>query len=226
MSNPYVLDYVHNGRSERVLDRRRLAADLAPLLGGTLEPITAIEAEDSRSPADLSANLRIGDLLIHLNRDKYSRPIERIHVSAGPLRPASIRLAGASRQTYPECTLDSGRPLDALAKAIRSRVIEPAATPLAADLAKVRAMVDNADGLAKVRAELLARFPAMDRQTANGLAIAEPERDGRDAYLSAAGNGFSLSGRLKADGSLYVDRLSLNRPAAELLAWLFERPAG
>jgi hypothetical protein len=223
--NPFLETYTPDwsgARGETVLNRVRFAEALAPLLGGNVAKPD--NDSDSRNPSHWTAEIVVDGLRLYVGR---SRDLERVEISAGA--PNEVRrVIGYTRTVYPRMTCDTGRPLDALAKEIRRKVILPAAEPLAADMEELRRATAAEQGIKAQRAALLKRFP-FPEITSQGqreiIRIGEPDAKGGDVSLYAAGAGFSLSARLKPDGSLYVDRLSYGGNAADLLAWLYGKGA-
>lgn len=214
MTSPYLITIPAFGSGyETVLDRARLARDIAEAIGGTV--VVEDDEDETRSPQYASARFTVGDLLVYLSRDGFNaKNVGRVKVSCGAPRTVARRLAGQIRiPEWPSITLDSARPLDAIVKAIRARVIEPAAPILAAQLAEFAKMDQDGAAIREQRAVLLMRFPF--------LRIDEPDERGNSVQVYGQRGNASLSARLTSGGALYVDRLSYGGAPVDLLTFLF-----
>lgn len=188
------------GRIEVEFDSKRFLSDLAAALGGT-----------DVDPEYQGGRFSVGELAMYL-RQGWGAKARRVTINCGTTDKSAHQLAYARGRVpdFPEISIDPDRPLDAVVKDIRKRLIEPAAEPLAAlkSLAS-----EQADTVATLRAHaerINASYPG-------SVTLRDETKSEASFYLNSAG--CYLSGRLNTDGSLYVDRLG-TVPSSKLDALL------
>lgn len=153
-------------------------------------------------------HIALGDLALHLNAE-YGAKMGRVKVSIGYAGPYTYD----RRISWPSITVDASRPLDKIAADVKRRVIEPAAAPLA-QLREIEAALANGRAAVEAQAAKITKcYPFASVKVKTGEAQADLYMN-RDVYLS---------GRLNANGSLYVDRLGTVPPErlSAVLAALF-----
>ena len=109
-------------RTETRDNVQHLPTDLAVALGGETRP-------DAPSESSYRGALIVNGLPLNLSPG-YGANAHRVTVSAHGPDVWRRWLTGGKNYEFPSITLDANRPLDAMASAIRKRVIEPAAAPL------------------------------------------------------------------------------------------------
>lgn len=186
MDNPFL---VTGERGEAYLDTVKLAEALAPLVGGTVE---------KREPGAYGRTVIVmpDGLRLFVSGDYKAK--RRAIISS--YCPEELRQA-AGRVSFPDATVDAGRPIDAIARDIKRRVVEPAAEPLA----KVR---ERAEQDRKARESLVAVCRDLQRKFPT-LRIDLPEGEAYQASFSAYGGPDGhVSGRISASGKVTIDRIS------------------
>jgi hypothetical protein len=193
-------DYmVENQWKEHILNVNALAADLAPLVGGVVDP------EDKHVIA-------LGDLRIYI-RAGYGAHKGRAEI--GVHAPSVASQLNYQRAQWPKMTADAGRPVEKIAAEIKRRVIEPAA-PVLADLkAQLANQLDQRSQIEAHAEAIRKAFPMVSVKFEDG------QRTQAQVYGNAGGA--YLSARLNPDGGLYPDRVGSIGPERThaLLAALF-----
>lgn len=205
MANPYArLDQYNH----QWIDMEALGRDLAPLLGAE------IELSDGGGKYCMVRLHVPGGLALYL-RSLYGAKWDKIEVNAGG--DIERKLDHCARPRFPSATVSTARPVDAIAKDIKRRVIEPS-TPVLDELqGKVAERDDAARHLAEAAAKLVAAFP--ENLDAN------IESDALTARLFGRGGGTYLDATLHPDGSVrlgHVGSLPASK-ARRVLAILLER---
>ena len=170
---------------ERRLDVAALMRDLAPLIGG----VVTDNSDDWRGRLDVDG------LRIWISPEHGAR---KGRVEIGSSDPRTCRLHhGASALRFPSITVDASRPLDKIAAEIKRRVIEPGRATLQIVTGKLAMQNENDGQLAAHVAALLARLP---------FARIDVKQDVAAIYASKAGG--SVTGSMRSDGKIWVDRVS------------------
>lgn len=185
----YFTETERHGRTQIEFDSKRFLADLVAALGGS-----------DADPEYQGGRFNVDGLAVYL-RQGYGAKVRRVTVTSGTADKDAHRLAYArgSVPSFPSITIDPDRPLDVLVKDIKRRVIEASAEPMAALAALAAAQADTASQLKAAADRINAKFPGA--VTVSG----DDTKRNADVYLNGAGS--YLSGRLNADGTLYVDRV-------------------
>lgn len=191
-------------RDERVLDLPRFAKDICKVLGGKLVPRESDQIVNDRYVAFTLGD----DVLIGLTKGWKQSEIDKVTVTIAPF---NLKLAygdtprGAEYKT-PEATISTSRPLGKIAADITRRVIEPGKAPLA----KLREHAATCDqqrvDLKAVADELRLKHPHLQ------VTVKEGERFSGSLYRNANDEPY-LSGSVRADGSVSIDRLGSLTPA-------------
>lgn len=171
------------------LDGDRLLTDLVSALGGS-----------NVDPGYQGGSFTVGELAIYI-RAGYGAKARRVTISSGIADRKAHQRAYASRSipSFPTITVDPDRGVDVITKDIRKRVIEASAGALAAIHAASNAQSETFASLQNAAERLNARFP--------GTVTLPDDDTNREASFYLNGGGCYLSGRLNAEGWLYVDRL-------------------
>ncbi len=187
------------GREEKFLSIGRFAKALAPLLGATLE--LAHGDEDGWMT---QARLVLGDLTIFVSARGGTQARPRPELRAYPTASTQKLYNKFTVPKFPEMTVDASRPLDKIAADVKRRLIEPSAEPLAKVKELFAALAAQESSLAGNIARLRQAFPT--------ATIRDPETNATSASFYLTTPDCYLSGTLKQDGSLYVERLGELKP--------------
>lgn len=180
----------------RALALERFGRDLASALD---MPVDVPEGAGSSYPAvriDCGSDLTLG------MRAHYGAKTGKVEVWADT--GLGRNLYHTERPTMPSATVDSARPMEAIARDITRRVIEPARVVVEQTRAKAGARRDQMDELKGMCADLMKRFP--------GLSLATPEPTHPAAHVYYNANGCYLTGTLHLDGHLAIQRFSIETP--------------
>jgi hypothetical protein len=170
------------------LDVRPLAALLAKELGGTMLPARGDE------PCTWYSEFAMPDgAVVTLYRNN-----QRFRVSIGIDNETRRKIGNSvTLPEMPDANLSPNRPIAALAKEIKRRVIEPSKQALEVARGRVAEELSRRSSLADKVAELSKAFP---------IAAIDLDRDGGSASFYLNARGAYLSGSLYADGSLSLQR--------------------
>lgn len=168
------------GSTKTVIDEQKFAADLARELGGKVE-------QDG-----YRVGIVIGDNQLLINADNYKK---RVNVSIYCAEMAWNAWGSSADQRTDSATINpEARPIAAIAKDIRKRVIEASAPALAARRAYVAAKAKAATDLVAYAEQL--------RKAVPGLRV---EVKGETANVSSTG--LYMYARLESYGKVTIDRL-------------------
>jgi hypothetical protein len=138
------------------LDRAAFAAALAPLIGATF----TTDAESPRSPYAHVMLTGIGELRLSIDAPRGRDEMAKVTVRAWiPRAWHDLARAVGQIPDMPSATVDTRRPLAALAKDIKRRVIDASAAPLARVKEMVDAQSSRLSSLQASAAKLTAAFP-------------------------------------------------------------------
>jgi hypothetical protein len=171
---------------ETFIDVTALAADLAPLLGATLG---ALEAGKYGRAELLFDGWAISLRSNHKKRDG---------ISAQGWFPNGGNLHYGERPKLPGANMTTAQPLERLAKAIKTRVIDAGAEAVALYKERTTARSTQRDQLAAVVAELAAAYPFLR---------VELPADTQATSAGVWGRGLYFSGSVSFDGALSIDRI-------------------
>lgn len=195
--NPFMVEQELFGRPNTYLDLAGFAEALAKELGETADV-------RERGPYAIAGVSCANGVHLHV-AGEYGAKFGRVAVSARI--PAEDTLDHHERTKLPRITVDSARPLQALAKDIRRRVLEPAAEALKASADTLKAVEDRREALAGHVAKLRETFP--------GLQVTPDERGDRASlYFNNSDRGGYITGTLYADGRMCLDRVVAYTDAA------------
>jgi hypothetical protein len=193
-------------KPEPWMDVTALAADLASALGAALD---APSAEEGPHPWRAGFTMPDG-LHVSICWRSYSHS-QRVELRADV--PAISRKVGARNDArFPEISVDAGRPLAALVKDIRRRLIDASA--------EARKALEAAGECYNVRRDALAALVAGLRAAHPAIKIGEPDRDHFGVTFNHYGAGVSFTGRLTYEGAIYFDRLNAGDQARAVIASL------
>lgn len=191
------MTYFHTDKyCQLKLNAERFARDLCEALGAG-----GYESEDFTA----AARIYMAPLRLYL-RQGYGAGAKRVTISSG-IADSEIHRRAYSRRSnfnFPEITVDPDRPMAALAKDIRKRVIDASAGPLAAMLEAEKQASELASGVRQHAERIAAAFPTAS------VTIGDDTKTEAGFYLNH--NGVYLSGRINSSGALYVDRLGTVPP--------------
>ena len=190
-ANPFIKASDRYSRTEYYLDFESFAPALAKALGGTVADVEAGTIG--------SARLRVADLTLYI-RPEFGAKFGRVEIMSGQPEPEKL-IHYSDRPSFPSGSFDTGRALDKLAADIQRRIIAAAAAPAATLKARIEKTQSHRAKLEAAARELNAQFPAVQITVKDGTGVTHA-----DVYYNHAGA--YLYGRLNADGSLYVDRIS------------------
>jgi hypothetical protein len=194
----YMIEKQDFGSVEIIFDIQAFARDLAAVMGGAY----VTPAKDDMSAAERYATFTLDGYDISLSRDWSDRRNKTVHVS---IRMIGDKLGHLESDGYrmPKASVSGTRPLAALAKDIRRRVIEPAAAPAAKRRELTESRTQYANNLAAHAKRMRAAFPGLQVDVSDSAA---------SLYLNSDGN--YLTGRLDGDGKVTIDRISQLNAAA------------
>jgi len=186
----YFTETKHAHRTDIEFDSKRFLGDITTALGGA----TDIDPEYQ------GGRFNLGELAIYI-RAGYGAKARRVTISCGIADRAIHQLAYAQGRVgeFPSISIDTDRPLDAIVKDIRKRLIEAASEPLAQAKALAQKQANTASELKAHADRINSQFP--------GVVTLPDDNTKREAALYMNGGGCYLSGRLNSDGGIYVDRL-------------------
>lgn len=191
-NNPFIKELKTNGHSEMAVDRKAFALALAEVLH-----MTATWDDDAGRYAHVW--IEAGEGLQITVTTPYGTSLGRVELRgyAPDERPT---LDHNEWSKLPSITVDSARPIEALAKDIQRRLIEPARPVVDEGKAKIAAKRNLIDQLAATVASLKAEFPALS---------VDIERNGTTANVYLNRNDSYITGTLWPDGHINLQRVSL-----------------
>lgn len=194
----YFIEKETYGRVEQVFDIQAFARDLAKEMGA----VYVAPPKESMGGEERYAKIKLDGYEIGLTRDWRDRRNATVHVSIGVIGDRLGYNETGSRDEYkmPKASVSGTRPLAALVKDIRRRVIEPASAPAAKRRELKTQREQWANNLAAHAERMRAAFPDLQ------VTVAEGETYAGSIYLNRDGG--YLSGRLYSDGSVTIDRIS------------------
>lgn len=200
----YIETTVAYGRTERKLDMKAFLGDLAKALGGKV-----IAGTDSLDP--MRIKMPDGLVLYFSNSTWRASGFDKVRVAA--TEPADARVPYNELPRGPEWNLPSAsmsceRPMAALVKDIRRRVIEPSRAPLA----KRRELLATI----AARGRSLARVADYMRATGVDARLKDGDRSGT-FYMSEP----YVSGSFYDDGTVSIERLGSRFTVAKFEQLLF-----
>jgi hypothetical protein len=182
------------GRSEMVIDLARFAADLAAALGGTVETDKDAVMGNHR--------IVLEGMKLSLSANHYHTK-DKVEVSALPIFPRDgdwpIHHGPNGTFTLPSMKVSPDRPMPAIVRDIRKRVIDAAVRPIANIAEHVATRRSERAWLEAATAELLAAVPEMRvyHSQDNGYS--------KDMYWN--GEGTSLDATMHLGGTVSIRRL-------------------
>lgn len=186
-------DYMKTDRhGAPYVDCKALAADLAPLLGGSV-----LTTEDGEYG---NAHIAVGDLRLYIHKDS-GKPAGAVYVGGGFARETNLKPRPNYREakfTFPHASASIAKGLPAFAKDIKRRVVDPAAPVLDLWNTYERQQTEARETLARKIAALETACPAIE---------VRPDADGLEVTLWGRGDSY-LRGRMTPDGSVHLDRVA------------------
>jgi hypothetical protein len=176
-----------NAHGETVIDLPALAAALAPLLGGTLGAI-----EPGRYGR---AEILMDGWAISLRHNHKKRD----GITARGWFPNGGNLHYGERPKLPEANLTIAQPVERIAKALRSRLVDAGAEAVALYKGRSATRSTQREQLKAAIAELTAAFPHISVQLPADLQATSAPVHGR--------GGVYFSGSISFDGALSIDRI-------------------
>jgi hypothetical protein len=171
---------------DRQLDIAALCRDLAPHVGATY--LTG-EGDDWRG------RLEINGLRLWLSPEHGAR---KGRVEVGCHDPRTDRLHYRPSLNWPKITFDASRPLDKIATEIHRRLVVPGREAMATVTEKLAAQETDDGKLAGCVAKLQARWPFLRIDVKQDVATIYGSKDGG-----------SFTGRMRSDGQVWIDRVSI-----------------
>lgn len=191
------------GRTETKTDIRRFAADLARELGGELLP----QKYDWSDANDRIAHIKLGNDELALHGNSYGdKGRVSVSIDAPEINHDDRSSYDKSHKTESAKVNPDGRPIASIAKDIRKRVIDASAAALAAKRQYAADKIATRGGLDAQIAKLGKDIP--------GIQVSKRNASDLQASVSTyrINNGTYVDGRLNADGSVSIDRMSTVSP--------------
>lgn len=195
--SPYVTTIEKYNRPEQVLDLHRFAADVCKLLKGKI-----VQQKHDEIVNERYVSIEIDGAVLGLTKGWKRSELDKVTVNIGPL---GLKLAyndtprGPEYKT-PEATVSTARPLDKIVADIKRRVIEPGKAPIAKLHEHAATCDQQRNSLVAVAADLRKRYPMLQ------VTVKDGERFSAGLYRNANDEPY-LSGSVRADGSVSIDRL-------------------
>jgi hypothetical protein len=209
-NNPFVTTREQYGRTEYNFDTAAFVRALADALG-----MAIIERENGFD----TPRLDLGDgLTMYARADSYGANKGRVELST--YTELGRAIAGRySAVKFPSINIDPRRPMDALVKDVRKRLIAPSAEPLATVKARTAEHAQARNSLGERVAALRAAWPGK-------LDITVKDNATSASLWATGSSGHYLHGTLYEDGRVSIDRIGDLRgdKAAALFAVLFAEP--
>lgn len=192
----YVVSKKEYGRTEYEIDLARFCEDLAPLLGGTVQ-------HPDQERHNWREYIAVDGMLISASQPLYERNLNKVRVTLSVFphdilhndRPLTQGSWGA-KYRLPEITVAPDRPLAAIAKDIKRRLIEPSRAPLAAIREYAAARAAERNSLANVCAEVERTFPGACKS-----------QNGNDNYSATYYLNGHMTLKVYASGNVQTERL-------------------
>lgn len=182
------------GREEKTFDLATFGEAVAAALGISCEV---------REPGSYPVvTLTHGDARIHL-RNGYGAKFGKVEFAAW--FAAETFLEHHERSKLDSVTVDGSRPVDAIAKDLRRRLIAPIDAAASGSERRVAAKRNRVDGLKTLAADLRAAYP--------GLSVEMRDSNSTTAKLYFNNNGCYFTGEVYEGGRITIERLSLNSAA-------------
>jgi hypothetical protein len=193
----YVVTRENYGKTERVIDVQRFAADLSKALGGA-----PVEKGDE-SYRDRYARFRLADgTIVDVTRSWHSREFDKVTIS---IDSASVKIEHNNRPSgdkykLPKATVSVARPFARILADVKRRVLDPSQAPLAELRAYAAQLAQAKSDLAATAERLRKDHPGIsvnikDGSTHSGTIYRNDE------------SGPYLSTNFYADGRVSIDRL-------------------
>lgn len=189
MSNPYVKPDSY-GRNE--MDLESFGRDLAAALN---LPVNVDNPGSSYPVIDIDC----GDGLVISMRAEYGAKVGKVELFAH-MRAAG-KLEHHERPKMPSAGVDASRDMVTLARDVTRRIIEPAQVAAAATREAIAAREEKCGGLAAMATALMAEYPGMS------IRQRDPNATSAEVYFNKYG--VYLTGSLRVDGKIEIQRLSL-----------------
>lgn len=204
----FVKTVIRYGREEKQFDLAGFGQAIAEAIGMSCEV-----REPGLYPV---VTLSSGDLRVSL-RNGYGAKFGKIEFNAW--FAAETFLEHHERTKVASITVDGTRPIDAVAKDVKRRLVQPALDQAKESARKVAARRNGCNEFRAMAAEMRATYP--------GLSIEFPSDNATSARLYFNANECYLTGELYSDGRISVQRLSLRTAkAASALLDLISRDSG
>lgn len=178
--------YAGSGTTEKVLDMKRFAKDLAKEMGGTLD-----KPPESGYDAERYASFKLGDETIGLTAGWKRSELEKVTVTINPKTRVPYGFDRPDAK-LPDAMVSVSRPLAAIAKDITRRVLEPAKAPLAIIRDILDKRTNDIATLKNVAAEIKAK--------GFEVRMADDATYSGDFYAK----GYDLSGRFNVNGRVDI----------------------
>lgn len=185
----YLTNREEFGRTLRAVDVTRFTTDLCQALGGKL-------VNDPERRAGASFILDGAEISVHSiwnASDKVS-----LHIAPSPRTWLGSNEPHGEEYKLPSIRVSVERPMAALAKDVKRRLIDPAQGPLAKRREHTAKIADNATKLKVTSERLRATHPSLDVRL---------ERDATYNGTFYNRNGVYLNGRFDYNGSVTIDRI-------------------
>lgn len=186
----YLIESEHYGRKETQPDLERFARDLAPLIGGRFE----------KTDSAWGAFIAIEGATVSVGKPAGSyRHCERVVLSieATGIAHNDRPYYGRDDTKLPSITVSATRPIEAVAKEVKRRLIEPAQAPLAKRREYAANRVAERDKLTETVTQLRALYGEKAVSTKNG--------DGFTAHLWISEP--YVAANVSADGRVSIERV-------------------
>lgn len=182
---PYI---ERNDDHRELINLPRFAADLAPLIGGTLLPAGDYPRERQE--------IKVGDDVIELYANDWKKRV-RATISAPDVKWGDRNTYDKAHRTESAAVNPDGRSIEAIARDIKRRVIDPSQEPLRLQREYARQQHANRASIVERAATLKTRMPSLT------VRVNEQEQN---ACLSDSGDRY-VHAILYADGRVRIERI-------------------
>lgn len=193
------MTFIQNSYGEEVADIALIGRELCEAIGGHSSVVE--EAHISPDPAYTRAKFMLGeDVCISVSSQYQNRKRVnlRIDLSLEALAHRH-RIYASHRFALPDISFDPTRPLEAIVRDTRKRLIAPAADTLQNMREYAASAVEKENGIRAIKTEYEAEFPGMKIEVSS---------DGTVGNLYYNVDGIYITGSVYSDGNISVQRLS------------------
>lgn len=192
----YVTEAESFGRKEYKIDMPRFAADLTKALTALLKP-TIVKLLPATEYVNERQTIQVGTEHINLTADNWKRRVS-VSISAPDVPWDDRSMYDKAHKTESARLNPEARDIEAIARDINRRVIEPAKEPLRLQREHAKRQADNRSSIVRLANALKARLPILDVRT---------DEKAQRATLYGNSDGHYLSATLHADATVAIERI-------------------